>query len=351
MDHHKSVKRDYSDDATKVNNCANAIKSMLNVGSIISMSDMISSLSQCSNTDSLFVYDVERGNQYALLTRDDIVYTAEFSAKGNRVVIADLKNRRLEVYENKVPIDNPATLEVIDLDANGRRWEGYGRNGKPFGYGVLFNEEGKKEYEGFMVNGIKTCYGTEYYSDIGRVKYSGCYYYNNRFGKGTLYDRNGAVDRDGLWKNDKPYSPKFDGGTMDNHTKFIAIPNNSFNESDSFIVPSFVHSLKLVVIANDCFGSVQSFELSELSELEGVVIGKKSFTCVKADNIWDHVARTDAACRIVNCPKLKSIQIGNGSFSDCYSLELTNLPSLQSIVFGECCFYHAPSFSLTGLFE
>ena len=28
-------------------------------------------------------------------------------------------------------------------------------------------KKGKKEYEGFMVNGVKMGYGIEYYSDIG----------------------------------------------------------------------------------------------------------------------------------------------------------------------------------------
>ena len=87
------------------------------------------------------------------------------------------------------------------------------------------------------------------------------------------------------------------------------------------------------------------------NELESVVIGESSFTYAKTDDGVKKSTRSDGSYSITNCPKLKSIQIGNGSFSDYSSLELTNLPSLQSIVFGECCFYHAPSFSLTGLFE
>ena len=62
------------------------------------------------------------------------------------------------------------------------------KDGKPFGYGELFDEEGKKEYEGFMVDGVKMGYGIEYYSDIEWVKYRGCFYDGKRFGKGVLYD-------------------------------------------------------------------------------------------------------------------------------------------------------------------
>ena len=62
--------------------------------------------------------------------------------------------------------------------------------------------------------------------------------------------------------------------------------------------------------------------------------------------------RNDGSYRIVNCPKLKSIQIGDGSFNDYHSFELNNLPSLQSIDIGDWyCFNWAPSFSLTGLID
>ena len=101
-------------------------------------------------------------------------------------------------------------------------------------------------------------------------------------------------------------------------------------------------ALKSIVIGDYCFGSVRLFELDGLSELESVVIGKRSFRSLGGE-------RSNGSCRIVNCPKLKSIQIGYGSFSDYHSFEMSNLPSLESIEFGEDCFKYAPSFSLIGL--
>ena len=82
-------------------------------------------------------------------------------------------------------------------------------------------------------------------------------------------------------------------------------------------------------------------ELDRLSELESVVIGQQSIRI-------NGSKRSDGSYRIVNCPKLKSIQIGQYSFNDYHSFELNNLPSLQSIDMGGYCFYYAPSFSLTG---
>ena len=103
-------------------------------------------------------------------------------------------------------------------------------------------------------------------------------------------------------------------------------------------------ALKSIVIGDNCFINVKVFELDGLSELESVVIGQQSFRI-------DNSERNDGDYRIVNCPKLKSIQIGYQSFSDYHSFELSNLLSLQSIDIGDYCFYWAPSFSLTGLID
>ena len=102
--------------------------------------------------------------------------------------------------------------------------------------------------------------------------------------------------------------------------------------------------LKSIVIGDECFGKVRVFELDELDELESVVIGQKSFKIAITE-------RGDGSYRIMNCPNLKSIQIGYQSFYDYHSFELNNLPSLQSTEIGYGCFYWVPSFSLTGLIE
>ena len=123
----------------------------------------------------------------------------------------------------------------------------------------------------------------------------------------------------------------------------MIIPNGVFN-GDS--VTSFNISkkgvLNRIVIGDNCFGKVRVLELDGLGELETVVFGGGSFRISNKE-------RTDGSCRIVNCRKLKSIQIGGSSFYDYHSFELNNLPSLQSIDMGDYCFYYAPSFLLTGL--
>ena len=137
----------------------------------------------------------------------------------------------------------------------------------------------------------------------------------------------------------------FDMSKLMESSNEIIIPNGYFNGDN---IASFNISnngvIKRIVIGDDCFGKVRVFELDGLSELESVVIGKESF------RIGDK-ERSDGSYRIVNCPKLKSIQIGLYSFYDYHSFELDNLPSLQSFDIGSYCFIWTPSFSLTGLID
>ena len=125
----------------------------------------------------------------------------------------------------------------------------------------------------------------------------------------------------------------------------LIIPNVIFNGNNiaSFNI-SNIGVLKSIVIGDRCFGKVRVFELDGLDELESVEIGQDSFRISDKE-------RNDGDYRIVNCPKLKSIQIGDYSFGDYHSFELNNLPSLQSIDIGMDCFIYAPSFSLTGLID
>ena len=125
----------------------------------------------------------------------------------------------------------------------------------------------------------------------------------------------------------------------------IIVPNGYFNDDSitSFNITNN-RSLKRIEIGENCYGKVRVLDLNGLSELESVVIGQKSFR-ISDDE------RNDGSYRIVNCPKLKSIQIGYESFRDYHSFELNNLPSLQFIDIGRKCFSWTPSFSLTSVID
>lgn len=96
--------------------------------------------------------------------------------------------------------------------------------------------------------------------------------------------------------------------------------------------------LKTIDIGSGSFGVTRTFRLENLKELQSIMIGANSF-----------VARgLHSLLRIANCKSLISIQFSDRSFSDYQSIELRGLPSLQSIVMGESCFSSTHILSLSG---
>ena len=163
-------------------------------GNGMGMKERLNTLMKEKNDDSMMEYDIETGREHGVWRKEEKCYAIKRSDKENRVVVADLKTHEMRVYDGDEWKENEQDgVDCIDLDVNGKRWEGGVKNGKPFGYGVMYDEEGKKEYEGFMVDGAKMGYGIEYYNDIERIEYEGCFYEGKRFGRGVLYDRNGLV--------------------------------------------------------------------------------------------------------------------------------------------------------------
>ena len=124
------------------------------------------------------------------------------------------------------------------------------------------------------------------------------------------------------------------------------IPFNSFNDipipnsSKVCMDLSEFKRLKRIEIGNQCFQHVREFVIDGLPSLESVKIGEWCFTI-------DEEERDDGLCRITNCPNLRQLEIGGGSFIDFKSFEISNVNSLQSIEFGNNCFGNS-DFSLKG---
>lgn len=184
------------------------------------------------------VYMIEDGWTCQIGKRCDVWIINVGPLSNKMIIMADCSSHELKVLgEEAIPPQTVSCSErehssfdgCIDLDTKGRRWEGMIRGSVPFGYGILYNEEGEKEYEGFMMDGEKVCFGTTYYPDLDQIKYKGCYYKDDRFGYGVLYDRRGVIEYEGYWKGDKPSFSAFDGATIHNYTESVIIPTMSFN--------------------------------------------------------------------------------------------------------------------------
>ena len=90
--------------------------------------------------------------------------------------------------------------------------------------------------------------------------------------------------------------------------------------------------LQTLIIGNDVYGKVSRFTLNGLKSLTTLSVGSNSFTQKRN---WFGNDKSKSF-HILNCESLKSIEIGEYSFSDfAGEFELFNLPQLQSIQIGE----------------
>ena len=297
--------------------------------------------------DSLILYDMETGCEYGVIQLKNRCYEVRRSKYEKQVIEVDLNSHEIRVYKNGEWTECTKEEGCIDLDSNGRRWEGGLRNGKPFGYGVLYDEEGRKEYEGFMMNDARACYGKEYYKDTERFEYEGLYYNGKRFGKGVLYDRNGVVEYDGLWMSDKPYSPESNNEAVSNHSECLNIQDDTRKKDNSFFLSPWLGALKRITIGDKCYQYVQSFVIDGLNSLESIEISYDSFVRWDPQDDYKGSHQNNSFCRIVNCRNLKTICFKGFAFHYCSEFVVDNLPSLQSIQMGEECFLSSPVFSLT----
>ena len=95
--------------------------------------------------------------------------------------------------------------------------------------------------------------------------------------------------------------------------------------------------LEELIIGDDCFGSVEQFNIDGLNHLKYIKIGNNSFTHLKSDDEWDYYKANNASrsFSILNCVELESIEIGRYSFLDYGGgFELKNLPKLSTIKIG-----------------
>ena len=106
----------------------------------------------------------------------------------------------------------------------------------------------------------------------------------------------------------------------------VSVVPNSCNELQELNLLSFP-MVESIEIGDDCFESVKTFKIDGLNQLKSLKIGKNSFTQKKN---W-YGNDKSKSFHILNCKSLKSIEIGEWSFSDFGGqFELKNLPSLQN---------------------
>ena len=252
---------------------------------------------------------------------------------------------------------------IVDLDS-GTRFEGRllieGKMGIPFGFGEMYDDDGKLMYKGIMINWKRFGYGVNYH-DNGEIEYEGYWCNNNRCGKGKVYDRLGKLVKECVWYNGNEIDIEYEG----NGSKSINIGIKHLKLRNRCILKdwnvSLFENLESIEIGDNCFKSVKTFQMDGLNQLKSLKIGKNSFTQVKEDDWnddWDEADKKannqSKSFHILNCESLESIEIGKFSFSDFGGqFELKNLPALQSIQIGtigsDSCNFCYSSFVIGGI--
>ena len=252
-----------------------------------------------------------------------------------RVIVADVKNRRL-LRAGYVDLSKVKHNEIVDMSVDGDRWEGDVLNGVPFGWGVLYNKDNIRVYEGFRVGEVNECYGRSYYSDIGVIEYEGEWCDGKPWGRGVQYDRTGVVVYDGEWLNGDHLTitvritPEM--AVFHNHIEELIVSYESCNGKEMRLLDlSLMPFLKTLRVKYECFTYVEEVKLIGLRELESVEIGEICFTQHK------YCAGNDPNRHfyLKNCPKLKSLKIGDCSFNDYSVIEIENVNALEEIEFGD----------------
>ena len=244
---------------------------------------------------------------------------------------------------------------IVDMD-HGSRFEGLvlkdekeGRSGIPFGYGEMYDDDGLLLHKGIMINWKRFGYGTSYH-DNGLIEYEGYWCDDNRFGSGKVYNRRGDLVKECEWVNGTESAINYEG----NGSKPMNIGMKHLKLTDKCVLVdwdvSLLLNLESIEIGNDCFRSVQTFQIDGLNRLKSLKIGKNSFT----ESRYNKGNDKSKSFHILNCESLESIEIDEYSFSDYGGeFELSTLESLKSIRIGrvkkESCNFVWSSFIIRGM--
>ena len=181
-----------------------------------------------------------------------------------------------------ISYNEESTVEegIVDLDS-GSRFEGRllkeDKMGIPFGFGEVYDDNGKLIYKGLMINWKRFGYGVSYH-DNGEKEYEGYWCNNNRCGKGKVYDRLGKLVKECVWYNGNDIDIEYEGDgskPMNIGIKHLKLSNNCLLKDWDV---SLLLNLVSIEIGNDCFGSVETFKIDGLNQLKSLKIGRNSFT-------------------------------------------------------------------------
>ena len=266
------------------------------------------------------------GNNYLSIDGSHYFHSETINNQSVQLIECDIEEKWMKV--KKRDIDSSIWIELdlnglnkgvtIDLSEQGERWDGDSLNGVPFGYGSIYNSNNQLIYKGFIFEGMKVCFGSVFYEDVGIVEYVGGFYKNNRYGCGELFDKKNELIYEGEWYNDKPMDSSSlsisdivkDDDSIHFGINELIIANQCKCELKYIRLIGFTR-LTRIEIGDKCFIDTILFEIENCNELVEVKIGESSFS-MEEENSKNHIGFA-----IRNCSKLQQLDLKWKSFLYC----------------------------------
>ena len=258
-----------------------------------------------------------------LSVKGSTVYHSEYLENGCiRLIECDKEEKSMKVKEkkkndiewNEINMDGFKQGVTIRLSDKGDRWEGNSLNNSPVGYGCIYNSENQSIYKGYIYEGMKVCFGIDFYGESGIIEYEGEYYKDMRYGYGRIINKLDQLVYEGEWLNNQPIEltklticKEMKENDISFGVKELIIEDEYEGNGYNFILHSYPH-LQSIHIGRNCFSNVNIFEISNCAELEEVRIGEHCF-CNPSMN-------SDSNFSIMNCNKLNSIELGKESINN-----------------------------------
>ena len=114
----------------------------------------------------------------------------------------------------------------------------------------------------------------------------------------------------------------------------IVVPSNCCNDSElqTLDLGLFVN-LRELELGDECFENVNEVKLIGLGQLERVVTGRNCFTTCK--NAYPKAMNPKGHFCLKNCPLIRELKMGSGSFNEYAVCEIENVPSLKVMEMGD----------------
>ena len=285
---------------------------------------------------STFTFSTMKWSSNGLETSHRILELGDWinvQMSGERVIAVDIQSRQL-LRLSEMDLSEMKQNEVLDLNDEGERWEGDILNNQPFGWGVLYDTDNRRVYEGFRVGNANVCYGRSYYPDIQKAEYEGEILNGRRWGRGIQYDRSGLVMYEGEWMNDehveKRVEVRDENKLFHNYVEELTLLP-SCEISSNTLHFSLLPRLRVLHVHGMNIASVSRVELIGMHELERAV-----FACR-----CPYDTKSLRSFQVKNCERLKELIVEDGTFRDFCECVIENLPSLEVLSIGNANSYRA----------